>query len=175
MIQKDLNRVFNRYKNVIVVGSILLAAVFLLFKEFNMYQTKFKSLNYKFQQVKAKKELISQIERKEARLRNIEGRLLPGSLLNFKQAVEKLARISKVDIISLRPIEEKKQNPYYQQIGLDLKLSASYGSFVNFIKGLERSSIEIEKVSIKRSVYSKQAGPLAIRLYVVGIMKKERL
>jgi Tfp pilus assembly protein PilO len=87
---------------------------------------------------------------------------------SLKGFIEENARISMLNISSLRPTRQEQQ--FYNEGIVDLTMSFSYRDFVNFIKAVERRFVSVERLIITVMPQQTKTGHLKLR----GILLKAK-
>lgn len=133
----DLLESAKGHKNIIVNAGIILAAIFVAFKIYSSQGSEIALLNQAREEEKNKNDVLKKIEKKDKELEEyikFINQKERGLIIND---ISDMARLSAVEIISIKPVNEENVS-FYTKLNYDLKLSSdSYHNIGKFVSLLE--------------------------------------
>lgn len=129
---------------------------------------KIKGIETAQEKERKKNKLLKEVDKHQKDIQRYRFRLsLNKDASYFINYVSKLADMSNVEIISIKPGSSRKEN-YYQKLLLNLSLKASYNELGNFISKLENSEqfILVEKISFEKQKLGKLSSSEEIKVEV---------
>lgn len=136
------------YKNIIAGLTIIIIFGVAIRNVFFHYSLQKEEIAVKRQKLKEKELTIKRWNKVKAAADNLDSVFLIEDTLSFKKFVEKKAKDSKINILSLRISNVKKD--LYQETVMQLNIRCAYDDFIIFTKAIEEKSIVIEKTAISR-------------------------
>lgn len=145
-------------KNIIVNAGIILAAIFIAFKIYSSQGPEIVLLNQAIEEEKNKNDVLEKIEKKDKELKEYIKFINQKERSSIINIISDMARLSAVEIISIRPMKEENVS-FYIKLNYDLKLlSNSYHNIGKFVSLLESSPDIFSLERITMGQQTAQAG-----------------
>lgn len=137
---------FLKYKNLILAVAIVFVFGIIARSIAAHYSLEKEKLEARKNNLQNNKRIIRKWENLEKEYNELKKKFLHGNTLVFKKSVEEKAQETGVNITSLNISRADKE--FYREERIRLKLTCPYRNLRDFIKLIEKESIEVEKLNI---------------------------
>lgn len=150
----DLLGSTKEHKNRVINIGIVLAAIFIAFKIYSSQEVEITLLNQAKEEEKNKNDILTEIEKKDKVLQGYSNFINQKDRNSILNNISDIARLSSVELVSIRPINEEDVS-FYSKLNYDLRLSSdSYHNIGKFISLLESAPdiFLVEKMTINQQI-----------------------
>jgi len=134
----------------IIIGVFIIIVFLLVARVINDdYRKKYSALEKRLADIEKKEEYVAKLTHLDKKIKNFRNKIFKGSIINFKNIIEKEALARNINISSFTP-REKETYGEYREVEFVLQLNSDYNSFKEFVCSLESLGC-VEVKIIRRS------------------------